>query len=115
VPGAEFDAEFLFDLGNQWWGAQLIILLLAGIQPFPQRRMGLARMASSPIKQSLPPALSGGVFGLPTGQLAFIQMEAEGSICRFERLTGFDPEQQLLQALRLFQYSGWVVHWFLLT
>lgn len=36
---AEFHTELLLDLSGQLWGTHLLILLLAGVQPFPQRRM----------------------------------------------------------------------------
>jgi hypothetical protein len=52
--------------------------------------MCLAGMPVSPINQRLPPAPSGCVFGLPMGELAFIQIGTEGSMGNVQGLTGFD-------------------------
>jgi hypothetical protein len=54
VTVGERHPESVFDLLDQLRGTQAIVFLLAGIQPLPQCRMGLASMPMPSVNQGFP-------------------------------------------------------------
>jgi hypothetical protein len=110
VTGAHLDTELLLHFFGQLRGAQVVVFFLARVEVFAYPGVDLVSVPVAPIDYCLPPAASIFIFRLLPGQLLFVQLEAQFLVELVQRLTASEAQQQLLQALRLFQHGFGVIH-----
>lgn len=104
------DTELAAQGSCQGWRPQGRVLTLAFVQPLPHGRMDGVGVAETTIQERLPAPVASHIAGLPPGQLSGGDVHAQFTAHRLERFAGFDPLQQLRQALRLVNHGWWVIH-----